>query len=316
MTLPQLVRTWETREADGAALLREFSRGVDRATRRLPDAFFELGRRDEAALASLTNRVFTRCDRMVLGRHPYATRTPFRTYVEEQFEPPAIRYHSFFARLSITHEVVHADYEVNCARDPVLRARDLLYRQLGPLLARLATRVTPPPRETWTVPGVGVVRPREAVIARLVADQPLDALVVTALRLYGHPVSRSELTHALAAVTVPTTIDESLAPTGHDEDRLAVRRAVVAAWNELDELDRALLIGLARGDDTADLIGRDPRLGNAVALSKAARRVGERFVARVVAEVGGAPDPDITPTALLERIAAVLLDLLPELTHA
>lgn len=315
MTLPELVRRWEQEGTGGAALLREVRHGVERATRRLPDAFFELGRRDDEALRSLANRVFTRCGRTALGRHPFATRTPFRTYVEEAFEAPAIRYHTFYARLSVTRELVHGDYALACARDPVLRARDTLYRQLGPVLSRVATRVADPPHETWTVPGTaGLVRTRDEVGARL-RPGPLDTLVPEALRLYGAPVSRSELTHALAPVLCPPA-GSAPPSTGPREDTLAIRRAVAAAWAELDALDRALLLGLARGEDSTELLARDPRLGSPAALSRAARRVGDRFVTRVVAEVGGTAAPDLTPTALLERVAAVLLESLPELPHA
>ena len=99
-------------------------------------------------------------------------------------------------------------------------------------------------------------------------------------------------------------------------DQMAVRSAILRAWSGLDELDRALVIGLARGDSADRILASSPRLKHRVAVTRAITRVGRHFVAEVVTELGGSPDPALTPRALMDRILAVLIGLIPELETA
>jgi hypothetical protein len=88
---------------------------------------------------------------------------------------------------------------------------------------------------------------------------------------------------------------------------------VAEGWEALEPLDRALLGALARGEDSGTILSLDPRLRDAVALSRAISRVGAVFVAGVSARFGVQARPDTLPRALMDAILGVLIELLPEL---
>jgi len=317
--LATLVRSYETAGHGGSALIRTFARHVSRCSGRYPHAYFELGRRDDASLESLTNRVFTSCARISKGRFPFAHRTPFLCYLEEEFDDPPIRHHSFYARLSITREILRDDYARNLSRDPELRRRDTIYRELGPLLEAHGVpheQGRRPP--LWSAPEAGVRRVRSpdevAATLRREPARPLDALVPRALELLGTPISRSRLAHLLAEVT-PAAEGVHEAPDATEDlpTRVAVRGAIQRGWANLDDLDRQLVVSLARGDSADEILARDPRLRHRVAVSRAISRVGTHFVAAVIEEVGGEAEPSGTPRAMMEHVIRVLLEILPDL---
>ncbi|HJN75175.1 MAG TPA: hypothetical protein QGF58_14695 [Myxococcota bacterium] len=301
------------------ALWASVLRHVRQATRRYPDAYFELGQKNDEAVEGLAGRVFTICAKAEKGRFPFMKRTPFVTYVEEDFDDPPIRYHSFYAKLSITREVLRDDYAKNVRRDPILRFRDDLHRRIGAVLKEAGVPVEGGHggHRRWTV----VAGPRIPVSEDVVLDElrgmrtcDLDVLVVHALKALAVPISHSRLSNLLGSVLEPKSLEEAAeSPKGDLEEVLTIRNAVLEAWADLDSDERALVAALARGDSYDELIARCPRLKNRVAVSRAIKRVGYRFVARVVEAVGGTSSGDTPPRELLEQIVAVLIPLLPEM---
>jgi hypothetical protein len=318
-TLSSLVRTYVDQRLEGPALLQVFARNVQAAARRYPDAYFEMGRRTPEALSSLVDRVFTACERVPKGRFPFLGRVPFRAYLDERHDDPTIRYHSFYARLSITREILRDDYAFNLRRDPALRWRRDLHRAIGACLAASCERVDQGPRAlpVWRVSrGPAIVRSpgdvQDRLRPRAARGEALEVLVPDALALAGEPLSHARLTNLLADVLPDPSAAATTLPDEPDADPERVRDAVLRAWEELEPGDRELLGALARGASYDDLIARVPSFRNRTAVSRAVSRCGVGFVARVVAEVGGEPDPQATPRALLETILEVLLPLLPE----
>jgi len=318
--IAQLVQQHELDGQTNPLLLQLMERHIRHLAGRYPNAYFELGQRDEAALASLSNRVFTTCDRVTKGRFPFQDRTPFRAYVEEEFGDPPIRQHTFYARLSVTRELMRSDYAHNLVRDPELRRRDTLYRELGEVLPRIAQSIPQGKRPPlWQIStGPSRVRAPEAVIEQLrragATSMSLEALAREALVLLGQSISRSRLSHLLAEILPAAAPAQQPAAEAPDlTETMAVRGAILRAWQGLSDLDHALVIGLARGDDADTILTANPQLKHRVAVSRAINRVGRCFVAEVVAELGGQPSPSLTPRALMDRILAVLINLLPEL---
>lgn len=329
--LCELVYAWHRGGEQGLALLDAVERHVRRVSARYPDAWFELGRRDEAALVSLSHRVFTRCDRVPRGPTPFLHRAPFRAYTEERLPSRPIRYHSFYAWRSVTREAMRDDYKKSVARDPALRWKDDLYRRLGPALEEVADAAPSldgrAPR--WVARGSGprLARAEAEVVDRLRSsrERQLRPLVAQALLLLGRPISRSALCHLLAEVLggpdpgprdahPSDTLDELPGAGGLDpEDRVAIRAAVAERWLALEPLDRALLAALARGEDTPAILAADPRLRDPASLTRAISRVGGLFVQEVARALGAEARPESLPRALMDAILGVLIDLLPEL---
>ena len=158
--LPTLVRAASREEPDGGALLREVARHVRRVATPYPDAWFALGRKHPEAMDDLAHRVYTTCVRVPKGRFPFLGRPPFSACAAEDMDGRAIRYHSFYARLSITRELMRADYAHNLSSDPRLAWRAALYGEIGDVLAEVAVK-TPgaPPR--WQLAGPTPVRSEE-----------------------------------------------------------------------------------------------------------------------------------------------------------
>ena len=311
------------REDAGAMELREaVVRHVGQVSRRYPDAYFELGRKTDDAVEGLVDRVFTVCARVPKGRFPFAGREPFAAFVEERFDDPPIRYHSFYARLSITRELLRDDYAFNIRRDPVLRWKDELHREVGQALKATCEPVDDGRGawRRWKAPGfrLAQVRSLDEVrdrLARTAGDRPLTELVPEALALAGRALSHSQLSNLLADALGGPPAEVSVEPETQSDlpDRMAVRAAVMEAWSELTGDERALLAALARGDSYDTLIARVPGLRDRSAVSRAVSRCGKGFVARVVAQFGEGPaTPGSTPKELVERVVAVLFELLPE----
>lgn len=310
-----------TSGASAQELYDSVVRHVRHTTRRYPDAYFELGQRTDDAIDGLAGRVFTICAQVAKGRFPFMGRAPFRAYVDEQFDDAPIRYHSFYAKLSITREILRDDYARNIRRDPVLRFRDELHRNIGRILKERATPVEGGQggHRRWTsVSGrLQIPASRDQVLDELRerADQPVDELVVHALQRLAVPISHSRLSNLLGEVlTPPSTLEPEADPSAGLEELVTIRNAVLAAWGELSGDEQALVAALARGDSYDDLIARCPNLNNRVAVSRAVKRVGSRFVGQVASAVGGEPDA-VPPRELLEHVVGVLVPMLPELTQ-
>jgi hypothetical protein len=319
--LPRLVRGF-LRQPGGPEdrpLLEEFTRHVGRVAAPYPDAYFALGRKSPEAIADLTNRAFTSCARIPKGRHPFAGRVPFQAYVDEDFEGRTIRYHSFYARLSIAREMLRDDYARNLHRDPVLHWRADLFRQIGAVLRDHADPVDGHrgPHTRWRLPeqGIALSRSPEQIVEALRACLPcsVELLVLKALEL-GGPTTRARLT-VLVETTLGTPAPPAPDPVGApDPDlRLAVRAAVMRAWSELAPEERQLLLSLARGATYDELIAANPEFQHRVALTRAVSRLGQRFAARLEAAVEGRVDPQDPPRELIERVMEVVLEVGPEL---
>lgn len=308
---------------DARALLDEVVRHVRAVARTYPDAYFALARKDDESLDDLGNRVFTVCAAVPKGRFPFTGRPPFAAFAEEHMEGRAIRYHSFYAKLSITREIMRDDYARNIVRDPVLRWRADLYRSVGDALKALEEagvvtserkgRGVPP---TWQLARTGprVVRPPEEVAVVLKRRLPaeVDALVRLALDT-GGPITQSRLTTLIETVVgTPPAADPEIARVTPDlATKIALRDAVKGAWDELDDADRSLLAALARGEDYGTLVARDPRFKHKVAVTRAVKRIGKRFVARILDDLGMDPGQSAPPQRLVEAVMEVLEEILP-----
>jgi hypothetical protein len=310
--LRTLVRQHEHDLATASELRRRFVRHTQRMTRRYPEAYFELGRKTDEAVEALADRTYVVCARVEKGRFPFQGRTPFVCFIEEDFEDSPIRYHAFFAKLSVARELLRDDYAANIRRDPVLRWRDELHRSVGRVLADKAVPVDAGPggHRRWTVPGLRPVLREEEVVRRLSGITETDEAVMRALQLLGQPIAHSRLSNLLARVLPqPATAEVEVAAEDHAE----LRRTVLDAWSELGEAERALVAALARGDSYDTLIARVPEFTNRVAVSRAVKRVSEHFVNRIAVAMGIDPDVSETPKTLMEH---VLLVLWPILSHA
>jgi hypothetical protein len=172
-----------------------------------------------------------------------------------------------------------------------------------------------PPRWQLKAPGLRMMQPLEVVEARLrqQSDKTTPALVKAALT-FGGGLTQSRLTHLLEAVIgapAKMEIDDPVVDANVSE-RMDIRGAVSAAWDDLEDLDRVLIIALARGDSYEDLICADPRLAHKVAVSRAVNRVGQHFLQRVIEQMGGTASPSVTPRTLMEPIISVLIELYPK----
>lgn len=310
-------------------LRRAFLREVDAATRRLPDCWFELGRRAPESVESLAHRVLVRSERRALGRFPFSGRTLFRAAAEEDWGDAPVRYHAFRARLSVMREVLRSDRAFNLARDPEARAADARYRALAAALRRVAAPVSvpahAPPQFCAPQAGLRVARDPAAVLARLRAEGPpldVDALVLRFLTEVGQPMSVSVLVGHLGPLLGPAPagerdadeLPEPSVSAGDPLTRRAVRAAVLQAWATLGPEERALLRGVAEGEEADALMARVPSLNSRVAVTRAITRINQRFLGAVVMAIGGEAQPDAAPRALLELVLEVLLAVLPEVS--
>lgn len=316
--LPMLVQDFVEHEREGLPLLREFKRNVAAVARTYPDAYFALGQKTPEAIDDLAHRAFTICARVPKGRFPFLGRAPFRAFLAEGMDGRNIRYHSFYARLSITRELLRDEYASNVVRDPALRWRAELYREVGRALAELAEPLGARKPQTWRLRGQGLVRVRspEFVIDELRGSGlvAVPALVERALSLLG-PSSQSRLAGILGEVLSGPVTPEA-GSEAHDPDpslTLSVRGAVREAWEGLDAEARDLLVAVASGAPYDELLLRFPRFAHKVALTRAVGRCNEHFLARVYAAVGGERGTNAPPQQLAETILEVLLEMIPDL---
>jgi hypothetical protein len=318
-TLPMLVQSFVEGGDQAATLLSEFMRHVAKVCRPYPAAYFALSDKSEESVDDLGHRAFTVCAKIEKGRFPFMSRTPFSAFVAEQFDGRTIRYHSFYAKISITREILRDDYAKNIRRDPVLRWRAEIYAQIGDALKQFATAVPQgrgvPPRWQLSTPGLRAIQPLEVVEARLRAmdERSVEGLVRAALQDAG-AMTQSRLANLLGTILPAPSgdIEEAQPVTPVLAEHMDLRAAVAAAWDGLETPDRTLIIALARGDSYEDLIASDARFTHKVAVSRAVSRVGKHFLQRVIEQIGGEATPSATPRTLMEPIIAVLIELHPD----
>jgi hypothetical protein len=317
-SMPSLVRSFVEGGHEAAQLLSEFMRHVARVARPYPDAYFVLSQKNDEAVDDLGNRAFSICASIEKGRFPFSGRPPFTAYVEEQFDGRTIRYHSFYAKLAITRELLRDDYAFNLRRNPVLRWRAELYADIGAILKETCESVPQgrgvPPKWQRSGSGLRMLQPPEVVQERLrLLDSPsLETLVHEAIGQAG-PQTQSRLTNMLEAVlgTPSTDEPESGAVEDHTADRLGLREAVAQAWGNLEPADQGLVIALSKGASYEELISGHPSLNNKVSVSRAVSRVGQYFLSAIVEAMGVEAAPDATPRTLMEPIMAMLSELFP-----
>ncbi len=304
-SLRTLVDRYESDPRLAAELRRRFVRHTERLTHRYPQAYFELGRKTTEAVEALADRSFVACARLEKGRFPFQGRTPFSCYVEEEFEDSPIRYHSFYAKLSIARELLRDDYAANIRRDPVLRWKDQLHREIGRILEAKAVPVDTGPggHRRWTMPGLRPVLRHPEVVSRLAGVTDTEEGVVRALQLLGQPISHSRLSNLLAEVLPRPSVHE---PEHADPDHADLHRTVLQAWSEIGEAEKQLVAALARGDSYDLLIERVPEFSNRVAVSRAVKRVSEHFVNRISTAMGVDSQVSETPKTLMEHVLLVL----------
>lgn len=309
----------------GEHLLDAFVRHTRHMTRSYPDAWFADGlRNDDDGVADLAHRTFTVCARKVKGRFPFSGRTPFICYTDERFDGRTVRYHSFYAKLSIARELMRDDYAKNLVRDPVLRWRAELYREVRATVKSEAVAESqgaglPPRFRLQHTTGLRALRPIGAVEARLKAAQERSVAVIvrTALSECG-PLTASRLTHLAEAVLGTPEAHEPAPPVvaAAQSEQVGLRRAVQDAWDDLESADQQLLIAVARGEAYADLVRRHPRFKHKVAVTRAVTRCGEHFMARLSEEAGtsttGVPK-GVRPRDLIELVLSVLAEMDPNL---
>ena len=301
-------------------LVARTHRGVTRVSRGYPAVYFELADRAPESLQSLAHTVFCRLDGRRFGRHPFADRRPFDAFVQEAMADRECRYHAFDSRLSITREVLRAQYAFNLRRHPEWQERSELHREVVEALRA----------ECVEFPGRNPRYPRYGLRSweDVRAPQPSwnhDEAVRTLRRRSGWSVSaRAQIVLALkGAPMYPGEVsrvlqDADVAPAGRELDGrepaapkdvdaiLAVRRRVAQAWGALEPEDRGLVRCLIEGLSGDQIMVRVPSLKNAVAASRALKAVTGRFVAALVPEGEGAPR-DLRPREVADLLLPVLL---------
>lgn len=311
--LSEMVRGWVQDGHYGLNLRGEVSRQVACLARPYPDAYFELNQKTPEAIEGLADRVFTVCSRVAKGRFPFSGREPFRAVVEEEFDSRDIRYHCFYARLSVARELLRDDYARNVSRDPALRWRAELFAEVGRALAKVAVPEGGRASRTavWRLDGAGpsLVRRQDQVLEglRRLGTTDVSRLVEAALRL-GGPSTQSRVSNLLAEVLDPPAAGQDL-DDAHGVDpaqELAVRQAVAEGWAALAPEDQALLAAIARGDSYDELIAQDPRFRNRVAVTRAVERLNRVFLGRLALAFGVEALPDAPPKELLDLILDVL----------
>ncbi len=297
-----------------------FIKHVKQTTARYPDAYFELGRKTSEAVEGLADRSFTVCARVEKGRFPFSARTPFTCFVEERFDDPPIRYHSFYAKLSITRELLRDDYAFNVRRDPVLRWKDDLHRSIGAWLKENATPTDDLKggHARWILAATGpsLVRDESVVLAKLKAQpsRELEVLLPKALQFFGQAISHSRLSNWMAEILETPASEEAPESTTLPPIHREIREAVAEAWNELSRNERALISALARGDDYETLIANVPGFRDKSSVSRAVKNCGGQFV-QAIHKAMGLPvqSASSTPKEVIERVVEVLLPMLPTL---
>lgn len=300
----------------GAGLLATFGRHVATLCRPYPAAYFALGRKCDESVDDLARRVFTTCARVPKGRFPFSGRTPFVAFVAEAFEGRAIRYHSFYAKLSIAREILRADYAHNLASDPQLAWRADLYADIGDALRAGANRVAGPGRTTrWQGGGPSLVRSDAAVtdLLRKKGTREIAVLVAEALRV-GGPRTQAQLATLLEDVLgVPPSASEAVRSEPQFNADLdvvrAVRDAVRSAWEELAADEQALLRALADGLSYGEICERHPRFAHKVAVNRSVDKLSAQFVQQVLARAGGERREGTSSRELMELILDVLSEL-------
>lgn len=341
--LPTLIRDHVLFAQSTPALFDALLRDCRHLLRNLPDAWLAGCARGAEAEHDLSDRLFFVCDRVPKRRFPFRDRVPFPAYVEEEFDTPPIRHHTFFARLSLARELLREEFARACARDPELGRRAALYAEVGAALRAHAIPLhatsTPTPQNTqartvWTLPAPSPPAPplsAAQLLARLRALQSTDVptLVQATLALLGR-ASHANLVNLLAELLPPSAhppgapvapqIDErdeiQLVPMSEAPDpflRLRLREALLAAVSSLSDEDRQLLLRVGRGLPYERVIALNPALKDPPTLCARLKGINEVIRQRLAVALGETPRLSRSPRELAELIYDALLLCLPDL---
>ncbi|MFT4977596.1 MAG: hypothetical protein ACI8S6_003503 [Myxococcota bacterium] len=303
-------------------LLRFFYQHCLNLIRRRPPVWWAPGEDSDldAARDSLAHRTFVSAYRRCRSRPPFVERTAFECFHQDRFPDPKIRAYTFYSQLSVAAEEMKRDYRANIRADPALRWCDELYRQLGPLLQAHAEAVprqplhprSAAPQPHWVArrEGLSVVSilGEEAVVRRLSQEHHASltpALVTRILTLRGRAMSRTQIARIVAAVLPPPAVPEALMEQQTEQSSLRI--VLARSLQQLEPLDRTLLMGIARAEPTEVLLARDERFRRPADLNRRLKKINTLF-ANVIAEACGAePTSADSRRETTERILAVLL---------
>jgi hypothetical protein len=150
---------------------------------------------------------------------------------------------------------------------------------------------------------------------RKARERDVITIVRTALQQAG-PLTCSRLTNFAEAVLGTPEEEEPPAPIlpATAGTQVGIRRAVLRAWEELEDDDRELLGAIARGEAYDSLVARCPRFKHKVAVTRAVTRCGKHFMARLAGEAGledSAMPKGMRPKDLIELVLEVLVEVKP-----
>lgn len=295
-------------------------RGVARVSRGYPAVYFELADRGPESVLSLAHIVFCHLDSREYGRFPFSGRAPLDAFRQDRMPDRDCAFHSFSSRLSVTREVLRAQYAFNLRRHPEWREREELHQEVVEAL-RAECRTFPGrnpkyPRyglKSWE--SVRAAKPGwnhdEAVRSlRRRAGWSVAARVQIVLAMKGAPMYPGEVSRVLQ--------DADVAPGGahvEADDRgredaldaiLAVRRRVADAWSALEPSDRVLLRCLIEGRSGKEIMEAVPELSSPVQVSRALKALTGQFVAALAPEGEGAAR-GLRPKEVADLLLPVLL---------
>ncbi len=276
-------------------------------------------------MTSLVHHVFADLDGRIIGRFPFAQRTPYDAYVAEAMADGACRYHSFSARLSVAREALRQQYAHNVRRHPAWLKREELHREV---VAALTEECAPFPGRHPKWPRYGLrawpdgLRPVRADwnpdemirVLRRRGGWSVSARVQIVLAKHGAPMYPGAISRLLQDASVDPGAFESAdelasADEGDRDDQSAVRTAAVQAYAALTDVERSLLSLLLAGRPYKEIPAELPELANPTAITRALERICDAFLGRVLTQVGASRDDTtpLRPKAAAELLLGVLL---------
>jgi hypothetical protein len=302
----------------------------------MPDGWRAQATQGEESVEDLSDRLHLVCTRIQKGRFPFQGRIPFPCYVEEYYDTPVIRRHTFYGRPSLARELMYDDYARSCARDPHIAWRASVYVRVSRALRELAEPVHGRTRRypLWRVPGAPNLRlapDPDELIALLRATEPrtVENLVARALELVG-AITQDRLVDLLLLVLPepPSTPphDDLLAFEAGEGDAAIpitvrrspdpyllgrVREALLDAWERLDPQERRLLGWIGRGLTYDEIIARNAEYRDPPTLSAHLASINVRVVERLALVLGAPPKRLRGQRDLAELIYDALSPCLP-----
>ena len=275
---------------------------------------------------SLVHHVFADLDGRTIGRFPFSGRTPYDAYLAEGMADGPCRYHSFSARLSVAREALRQQYAHNVRRHPAWLRREELHREVMEALqeecATFPGRHPKWPRyglPAWP-DGLRPIRPdwNPDAMVRILSRRggwSVPARVQMVLAKHGAPMYPGAISRLLQDASIDPGAFESAdtlgALAGDRDDRAAVRQAALDAYASLTDVERALLSLLLAGRPYREIPAELPELSNPTAITRALERICDRVLARVLTQIGAAPEDaaGLRPKEAAELLLAVLLGI-------